>query len=115
MVTFGLAGDVIDDLLLEHRTAQLDQSIRILPVVVENILLLARELTRALDQHALHFIVAHRDAGSFADRAEHQAQPHAPRGYRLVLLARLLFGRVFVGEGLAFRLHLLGSASSRSR
>src|SRR5688572_15832650 len=66
----GLAQDVVDDLLLEDRSAQLDQRIGVLPEIIDDPAFLAGELARPLDKRALHFLVGDGDAGALADRAE---------------------------------------------
>lgn len=69
----GLGDDVVDDLLLEDRAAQLEQRIGVLAIVVEHLALLAGELAGAIYQSALQLVVGDGDAFLLAQRAEHEA------------------------------------------
>ena len=59
-------------------------------------------------------VVGHLDVVLVADLGEHQAKPHAPLGDLAVLLARLLLGRAFVGEGAVLPLEVVLDRAARS-
>src|SRR5262245_56186904 len=102
----GKAGNVVDDLLLEERSADLDDRRRILLVEFVDLALLARELAGANDQRPLDLLVADGDSRLLADRPEHQSEADTPLGNLPIFLARLLFGRPFGGKGLVVAFHL---------
>src|SRR6185437_7909122 len=101
------AGDVIDDLVLEHRRAQASQGLRVLAVEVVDLLLLAREAAHLGDQRLLVLVIGDLDVVLVADLGDHQAQPHAALGDLAILFARLFLGRPFILEGAAMRLNFM--------
>ena len=76
----GESGDVVDDLLLEQRTADLQDRRRIFLVELVDLALLARELTGTDDQRPLDLLVADGDPRPLADRPENQSEADTPLG-----------------------------------
>src|SRR5262249_24782924 len=89
----GLGHDVIDDLLVEDRAAQLEQRIGIFAVIVEHLALLAGELAGALEQSALQFVIGDGDTFLLAHGSQDQPQAHAALGDSAIFLARLFLRR----------------------
>src|SRR4029078_6232889 len=97
----------IDNLFLEDWRAPRASLLRILPIVVPNPLLLARELARTVHNGAAEFIFRHCDVVLLSDFGKHQAEPYAALRDRFVFSLGLLLSRVFVGERLSLSLELL--------
>ena len=92
---------------------RLATALRILAVVLPDLLLPARHLPRALHHGAGQFLVGHLDVVLLADLGDDETEPHAALGDAAVLFLRLLFGRVFVGEGALLRREVVIDRSSR--
>ena len=80
---------VVDHLLLEDRRPERGDRVRIGPVVVDELLLAARELAELRLQCTLHLGLGDLDLVLLADLGEHEAQPHAALGDLVVFRARL--------------------------
>ena len=67
--------DVVDHLLLEDRRTERLQGVRIIPVVVDHLLLLLAlgELTELGAERLLGLLLGHLDLGGLADLGENQA------------------------------------------
>src|SRR5262245_36639884 len=102
----GEAGNVVDDLLLEQRTAYLDDRRRVLLVELVDLALLSGKLPGAADQCPLDLLVAHDDARLLPDGSENEAEADAPLGNGAVFPTGVLFGGSFGLEALVAALHL---------
>ena len=69
-------------------------------VVVPDLAFLARVLADPLDEGLIHLVVGDLDIGLVADLRKDEPEPHPALGDAAVFGARLLLGRVLVGEGL---------------
>src|SRR5829696_6015710 len=96
-----LGENIIYDLLLEHRAAQLDQRIGIFAIVIDHFPFLAGKLPGPLHQCPLHLLVGYGHACLLADRTQKQAKPHPAVGNRLILRASLFLRRVFISKASA--------------
>src|SRR6185437_15965044 len=83
------AGDVVDDLVLEDRGAELRERLRRLAIIVVDLLFLAREAADLGDQRLLVLVVGDLDLVLVADFGDDQPEADAALGDLAILLARL--------------------------
>src|SRR5690606_1359699 len=99
--------NVVDDLVLEDRSAEAGQSLRVLAVVVVNLLFLTGEAADLCDQRLLMLLVTHLHFILVADLGNDQTQTHAAFSNTLVLFLGGFLGGAFIFEGPAVMLDLM--------
>src|SRR5262249_55403781 len=97
----GVREDVLDHLVLEDWSAQLEQCRGVLLIILIDQLLLAWITPRLLDKRAAELLLGHLDLGLGADLPDQQAKAHSPFGNLAVLglqrrLVLTLIGQAFV-------------------
>ena len=94
-----LRQQMVDDLFLEQRSAQIGERGGIVAIeLVDFLLLVGRKTAYRLEKRTLEFLFAHLHARFLADLRENQAEPHTALCKALILGARLLFSRLLVGK-----------------
>src|SRR5690606_10677151 len=83
-----LGEQLVDDLLFEDRRAQRCGSARRVAEVIEDFLLLARELLQLREERALHFVFGDFNAALLADLGENEAETDAALGKLAIFDAR---------------------------
>src|SRR4029434_7768020 len=99
----GHAGELekeINRLFFEDRRPQGSDSLWILPIIIPDALLLARELTSSLHHGSPQLVFGNRDVVLLTDLGKHQTESHSTLSNGPVLGFRLLFSRVFIGKSL---------------
>ncbi len=92
---------MINNLLLEDRSAQIVDGFRRLAEEFIDLLFLARIAANLIVNSALQFFLAHFDTGLVADFRENETKANAAFSQLAIFLASLFFRRIFVFEGLA--------------
>src|SRR3954471_11999139 len=106
LINLHLGQDLVDDLLLEQRSPDFSEGLRVLLVELPNLPLLAGVLADPLDEGLSHLVVGDLDIGLLTDLRKDQAEANTTLGDLAILGLGLVLGGVLVREGAAVRLHV---------